>query len=448
MTAQGTEPEPAAGTGQQAREDGEAARAGTPLQAPGPAASGSGDADSDPGPRSSAEGEQSPWARPAGAAGSPATPATSVAPATSVPPSRPAVSTDASWRRPATADGGSTGGLPSGPSAVTPPAPQLPQPLRPPQASWGTPQVDNAAAWGSDQGARSGGEGGAGHGTGAAPAGQQTHCYRHPQKEAYVACQRCGRPICPDCMRPAAVGFHCPEEGGAQRQSAPRTTFGGRDQASPGLVTKILIGVCFVAFLLQGVPGLTGAREINQFTFDFSLIGFKIAVDDQYYRLVTAAFLHGSILHIVLNMYALYLLGTQLEAVLGRARYLALFFTCAIGGNTLSYLMSGQDKLSYGASTAIFGFFAAYYLIARRLRLNTNQILIVVGINLAITFTFSGIDKWGHIGGLGVGLLLGLLYTYVPPRRAALQALGTAIVLAALLAAAVLQSQSLTSGTL
>jgi membrane associated rhomboid family serine protease len=265
-------------------------------------------------------------------------------------------------------------------------------------------------------------------------------------------------------MRPAAVGFHCPEEGKApgQAQATPRNQFGGRaDQASSGLVTKILVGLCLLAYVLEGFPGLTGSSTMNWFTADFSLIGSQIADKHQYYRLVTAAFLHGSVLHIVFNMYALYLLGTQLEAALGRVRFLALFFVCAIGGNTLSYVVHGGDggmvhdsqgyliyghqAFSFGASTAIFGFFAAYYLIARRLRVNTNQILIVVGINLAITFTLSAIDKWGHIGGLATGLLLGLLYAYVPPRRVALQAAGTVAVLALLVLAAVLESHTVTT---
>ncbi len=247
-------------------------------------------------------------------------------------------------------------------------------------------------------------------------------------------------------MRPAAVGFHCPEETGAARSAPAPTQFGGRaDQASSGLVTKILIGLCLVAYVLEGVPGLTGTSHYNQFTLNYSLIGGDIAEHHEYWRLVTAAFLHGSVLHILFNMYALFLLGTQLEAILGRARYLALFFACAIGGNTLSYVIHGESAFSYGASTAIFGFFAAYYLIARRLRVNTSQILIVVGINLLITFSISGIDKWGHIGGLATGVVMGLLYAYVPARRVALQALGTAAVFAVLVVAAVLNSQSLTA---
>jgi len=248
-------------------------------------------------------------------------------------------------------------------------------------------------------------------------------------------------------MRPAAVGFHCPEEGRGDasggRPRQPRTSLGARvGIGRPGLVTQVLIGLCVIAYFLQGAPGL-GGRDVNDFTADFALWGPAIAVNDEYYRLVTAAFLHGSLLHILFNMYALFLLGYQLEGVLGRARYIGLFLACAIGGNTLSYLVNGLETFSVGASTAIFGFFAAYYVIARRLRMDTTQILIVVAINLAITFTISNIDRWGHIGGLVVGLVVGLLYAYVPPRRAAFQAAGVVGIIVLLVLAAVLNTNAL-----
>jgi membrane associated rhomboid family serine protease len=241
-------------------------------------------------------------------------------------------------------------------------------------------------------------------------------------------------------MRPASVGFHCPEEGGARPRAARSPIVG-----TSGLITKILVGLCVLAYVLQGLPGLAGGSGVNTFTANYALYGYAIAYDHEYWRLVTAAFLHASVFHILFNMYALFLLGTQLEAVLGRVRFIALFFACAIGGNTLSYLMNGNQTFSVGASTAIFGFFAAYYIVARRLRIDTRQILIVVGINLVITFTISNIDKWGHVGGLAVGALLGLLYAYVPRRLIALQVLGTVAVVGVLLAAAVLNSAALTA---
>ncbi len=276
------------------------------------------------------------------------------------------------------------------------------------------------------------------------------YCYRHSNRETYVSCQRCGRPICPECMRPAAVGFHCPEEGAAapRRGGASRrpiTSLGGRAMRRSGLVTQVLIGLCVVAYVLQGLPGLTGGGPDNAFTQDYSLYGPGIAFDDEYYRLLTAAFLHAGILHILFNMYALYLLGSQLEQILGRVRYLALFVLCAIGGNTLSYLINGWSTFSVGASTAVFGFFAAYYVIARRLRADTSAILVIVGINLIITFTIARIDKWGHIGGLVVGLVVGAVYAYVPPRRRWVQAAAVGGVLAVLLLAAVVRTSTLTS---
>ncbi len=277
------------------------------------------------------------------------------------------------------------------------------------------------------------------------------HCYRHDNRETYVSCQRCGRPICPECMRPAPVGFHCPEEAGAAARRGdgaarrPGSGFGGRAvMGRPGLVTQVLIGLCVVAYFLQGLPGLSGSGTDNTFTQDYSLYGPSIASNNEYYRLVTAAFLHANILHILFNMYALYLLGYQLEQILGRTRYLALFVVCAVGGNTLSYLLNGFNTFSVGASTAVFGFFAAYYVIARRLRADTSAILVIVGINLVITFTISRIDKWGHIGGLVVGLLVGAVYAYIPPRRGRLQAAAVGGILGALFLAAVVRTSTLT----
>jgi membrane associated rhomboid family serine protease len=197
--------------------------------------------------------------------------------------------------------------------------------------------------------------------------------------------------------------------------------------------------MCVLAYVLQGLPGLGGGTD-NAVTRNFGLSGLAIAVDGEYYRLLTAAFLHAGILHLLLNMYALYLLGYQLEQIFGWTRYLALFVVCAVGGNTFSYLVNGVNTFSVGASTAVFGFFAAYYMIARRLRLDTSTILIVVGINMIISFTISGIDKWGHIGGFVTGLLIGLVYAYIPSRRTWLQAAAVGGVLITLLVAVLVRT--------
>jgi membrane associated rhomboid family serine protease len=244
-------------------------------------------------------------------------------------------------------------------------------------------------------------------------------------------------------MHQASVGFQCPEElrgsgggstgstgsrGGAGSPRPPRRVrnqFGGATSTNQRpVVTQALVALCVIAYLLQGAPGLGLATSGtgNAFTNRFFLSGYAIAEQHQYYRLLTAAFLHASLLHILFNMYALYLLGFQLEAVLGRVRFLALFIVSSIGGSALSFLVHGLQASSLGASTGIFGLFAAYYLIARQMRANTRPILVVVGVNLVLTFFVAGIDKFGHIGGLVTGAAIGVIFTLVPARNRASQA--------------------------
>jgi membrane associated rhomboid family serine protease len=267
-----------------------------------------------------------------------------------------------------------------------------------------------------------------------APEPAPSYCYRHPDRETYVSCVRCGRPICPDCMRPAAVGYQCPAEVAEARSvtNRVRTPLGARQGARfTGWVTPSLIGLCLIAFLLEGFPvnGLT-ANTTNAFTARFELLGFGyiqsqgqlqpigLVTGDEYYRLISAAFLHVGILHIAFNMFALYILGTPLERILGWPRYLALWVTCAVGGNTLVYLVDGLDANGVGASTAIFGLFAAYFLVARRAGADTTQIVVLIGINLVLSFLPGFNISWlGHLGGLATGAVLGVVFVYVKDRR-------------------------------
>jgi membrane associated rhomboid family serine protease len=277
-----------------------------------------------------------------------------------------------------------------------------------------------------------GAAGSAGPGPGPEPA--PSYCYRHPDRETYVSCVRCGRPICPDCMRPASVGYQCPEEIAEARQvsSRIRTPLGARQGARlTGWVTPSLILLCLIAYGFQGFPvnGLTQSST-NLFTVRFQLLGAGVLSDqqgphliglvtgDEYYRLITAAFLHVGIVHIAFNMIALYILGTPLERIFGWPRYLALWVTCAVGGNTLVYLVDGVRADGVGASTAIFGLFAAYFLVARRVGADTTQIVVLIVINLVLSFLPGFNISWlGHLGGLATGAVLGAVFVYVKDRR-------------------------------
>jgi membrane associated rhomboid family serine protease len=255
-------------------------------------------------------------------------------------------------------------------------------------------------------------------------------CYRHPDRETGVRCTRCERPICPECMVSASVGFQCPEcvragsgTGHAPAASRPRTVAGGTVTADPRLLTKILIGINLAVFLVQQSLG-------DRFTQRFELIGqayipglndVQGIADGQYYRLLTAMFLHGGIAHILFNMLSLWWIGGPLEAALGRARYIALYFVSGLAGSALSYLIAAPNQPSLGASGAIFGLFGATAVLMRRLNYDLRPLVALLVINLVITFTPAmGIAWEAHIGGLVAGVVTGYAMVHAPRRRRAL----------------------------
>jgi len=247
-------------------------------------------------------------------------------------------------------------------------------------------------------------------------------------------------------MIAASVGFQCPDDvqAGARSVRAPRTSFGGRLSADTSRVTLGLVVLNVLVYLVQLVrPELPVQLGNLALASDGGqLIG---VAEGQYYRLLTAAFLHGGVLHLLLNMYALSAIGPSLEAALGRTRYLALYLLAALGGSTLSYLVSAPGTLGVGASGAIFGLFGAFYVVVRRMGGDTNQILVLLGVNLLITFSVPLIDWRAHLGGLAVGLVLAAVFAYTPagPRRGTAHAAACAGVLAVLVVAVLLRTSAL-----
>jgi membrane associated rhomboid family serine protease len=289
-----------------------------------------------------------------------------------------------------------------------------------------------------------------------AQAPQVPTCYRHPGRETYVSCTRCDRPICPDCMRDASVGHQCPEcvREGNRTVRQPRTVFGGRVAGRP-TVTLTLIAINIVAYVgeLASPKFVDRFEMLGQLKTQFGEVipGYGVA-EGEWYRLITAAFLHVplnqgtfGITHILFNMWALWVLGPQLEQVLGRVRYTVLYFLSALGGNVLLFLVDpGQPAL--GASGAIFGLFAAFFVVGRRLGVDTRGIAFLILINLMFTFTFSGISWEGHVGGLITGAVLAAAFAYAPRnRQQAVQVGVSAIVAAILVILTVIQTTALTA---
>ncbi len=237
-------------------------------------------------------------------------------------------------------------------------------------------------------------------------------CYRHPDRETGIRCTRCERPICTDCMVNASVGFHCPDcasgrtgGGPAPAASRPRTLAGGTIAADPRLLTKVLIGINLALFLVQLSVG-------DRFTQQFEMLGrayitfpgpVEGVAEGQWYRLLTAMFLHGSSMHILFNMLSLWWLGGPLEGALGRARYLALYFCSGLAGSALTYLIAEPNQPSLGASGAIFGLFGATAALVRRLNADMRPVVILLAINLVFTFTWADIAWEAHVGGLVAG---------------------------------------------
>jgi membrane associated rhomboid family serine protease len=258
-------------------------------------------------------------------------------------------------------------------------------------------------------------------------AGTIPHCYRHPDRETYISCQRCGKPICPDCMRQASVGFQCPDcvREGAATVRRPRTAFGGRARAGSAYVTIGLIAVNVVFFIIANATGGSGSDFVTKLELwtdphapFFKAQGIEGVAQGAYWQLITSTFLHVEVLHIVLNMIGLWIFGSFLEAQLGRWRYLSLYLLSGLAGSVAVYLLTDPNAApSLGASGSIFGLFGAALVVLLRQRADVSQLLLLLVLNLVITFTASNIAWQAHLGGLAAGLLLGAGFAYAPRQR-------------------------------
>jgi membrane associated rhomboid family serine protease len=269
-------------------------------------------------------------------------------------------------------------------------------------------------------------------------------------------------------MRNASIGHQCPEcvAGGLRTQRPARTVFGGGAAGREGYVTKALIGVNVLVMLLSiysdrggnaiaggsGFGGLMGGS--TPLTNWGSVLGLwppsgsgpvHGVAAGEYYRLFTAMFLHYGVIHLLMNMWALWVLGRSLEAALGPARFLALYLIAGLGGNVAAYVFSSPGAATAGASTAIFGLFAALFVIMRRLGRDTSAVIPILVINLVFTFAVPGISIAGHLGGLVTGAVMALVLAYAPQaRRSLFQAAAGGFIVVALIGLALVRTSMLT----
>lgn len=296
-----------------------------------------------------------------------------------------------------------------------------------------------------------GGPGGAGSVPDAPPV-----CYRHTDRETWIRCQRCSRPICPDCMRSAAVGFQCPNcvKEGAKSTRQARTPYGGTRVGDPRLTTFVLMGINAVVWLaivatngnasrLLGYLGLLplGRCEVADGGYYPGIISAATCqlpgswipgvADGSWWQPLTSAFTQVAPVHIGFNMLALYFLGPMLEAPLGRMRFLALYLVSALSGSAAVMLFADPQSQTIGASGAVFGLMGALAVVALKVRGQVQSVLTWIALNLVFTFTVSGISWQGHIGGLVGGAVIGTAMIYAPrAHRSLVQWTATGAVLA------------------
>jgi membrane associated rhomboid family serine protease len=292
----------------------------------------------------------------------------------------------------------------------------------------------------------------------ASSAGQEVPptCYRHPDRETWVSCVRCGRHACPDCLRQAAVGQQCLEcvRGAGRGARQARTAFGGRPVATAA-VTWTLVGINVVLFLVElAVPSLAtdwGMLGYASTSFGGPLQGVAAG---QWYRLITSAFLPPAtglgglgFLDILFNMWALIVVGPSLEQLLGRVRFLAVYLLSAIGGGVAFFLIGQYYVLALGASGAVFGLFGAWFVVARKLRLDVRGILTIIAINLAFSLIYRSTIAWqDHVGGLIVGMVTTAAFVYAPRKnRTAIQVAAAIAILAVMVVLVIFRSHQLTS---
>jgi membrane associated rhomboid family serine protease len=216
-------------------------------------------------------------------------------------------------------------------------------------------------------------------------------------------------------MRPASVGFHCPDDVAvaARAMRAQRTSVGALLRESPPLMTGTLIAANVIVYLITGSQSSRGythvtAGPIDGLFYKWQLVPELVKNNGDYYRLITSAFLHVSLLHIASNLLALAIVGPALERLLGPLRLAAVYFLSALGGSAAVYLLGVRLTPVVGASGAIFGLFGACLVLVRRLGLDPQYLIGIIAINFILTFSIPNISKLGHIGGFVVGCVAAL----------------------------------------
>jgi len=293
-------------------------------------------------------------------------------------------------------------------------------------------------------------------------------CYRHPDRETWIRCQRCERPICPDCMRDAAVGFQCPDcvKEAAKGSRQNRAMYGGERSADPRLTSYVIIGINAIVWLAIAVTGGSRSKLVDLlalrpngycapgdgYIYDqthpvcTSAVAREVpgVADGAWWQLITSVFTHVEIWHVALNMFAVFILGPTLEGIVGRSRFLAVYLVSGLASSAMVMWLSFEYGSTVGASGAIFGLLGALLVTARKARLNSQWLVQNLVLGVVITVVGWRMISWqGHLGGLLGGIAAAAIIAYAPKsNRSVVQWAGLGILAVALIAISLARAAS------
>ena len=222
-------------------------------------------------------------------------------------------------------------------------------------------------------------------------------CPRHPGVRSVDYCKRCNRPMCVDCAIPTEVRSICVDCSSSKKRWM-RSSSRAAAVGAP-VVTYAMMAICVLMYALTWVlPSLTSS---------LALVPAQLMAHP--WTILTGAFLHGGVLHILFNMLSLYWVGRAIEPVMGWWRFLTVYLVSALGGSAfiLAWCLIQPTEIfvsTVGASAAVFGLFGAVFVLQRLGGSDTTAILTLLGVNLVYGFVVSGISWQGHIGGAIAGV--------------------------------------------
>lgn len=266
-------------------------------------------------------------------------------------------------------------------------------------------------------------------------------CARHPDRETGLRCVRCDLPACSNCLREASVGYQCVDCVAQGTRSGRRaTTVAGAEPAGRAVVVPALVAINVVVFAITvAQAGSLGGNNAAGLFQQWGLWPTAVA-GGELWRLFTSGFLHFGPIHLAFNMIALWIIGRDLELVLGWARFLVVYLVSLLGGSMVVFLFENETTMTAGASGAVFGLMGGLAVVLVRLRRRPGPVLTIIALNVFLSIVIPGLSLLGHLGGLLFGAVVTAGMVYAPrERRLAVQTATVAILLAIVVAGVVLR---------